>query len=286
MAKFQYVRANNLDEAVTLLSEIGVRSIVIAGGTDLLVQARQGSLSIDRVVDISRITELKVIREEKSVIIGAGVTFTELLKSSIVQTHATLLAQACRRIGSLQIRNRGTIGGNVANAALCADTLPALVCLEADAVIVTASGEKRIPVTDFVIRPHKTQLGAGELIKAFVFDPPPADSHSAFERIGRRRAMVISRLSLAGIGAMNDKGRIRMMRLVPGSAFPWFRRVKVVEEMLLDEIPSEELFIAAGQKMAACFMEVSGKRWSSPYKQKALAAITERSLRQIVGVEK
>lgn len=290
MSDFGYVCAHSLDEAVTLLNESSVRSRVLAGGTDLLVQARTGPVNFDRVVDVTRVPELKIIEVDghgvgrgANVTIGAAVTFTQLLASPLIQSRAPLLALACRHIGSVQIRNAATLGGNVANAAACADSVPALVCLDAQAILVTRDGELRWPVAELITGTHKTKLPPGALIRAFTFEPQPDGSRAAFERIGRRRAMAIARLSLAALGARGADGRITLARLVPGAAFATFRRARAVEEMLVGQPPSEELFIAAGRRMAELFMAESGRRWSAEWKEKALAALTERALRQVVG---
>ena len=289
MNDFGYVCARSLDEAVALLNEPCVRSRVLAGGTDLLVQARTGPVSFDRVVDVTRVPELKTIEVNghgvgrgANVTIGAAVTFTQLIDSPLIQAHVPLLVQACRHIGSTQIRNAATLGGNVAIAAACADSVPALVCLDAEAILVTRDGEQRWPVAELITGTHKTKLPPGALIRAFTFESPEG-SRAAFERIGRRRAMAIARLSLAALGACGADGRITMLRLAPGAAFATFRRANAVEEMLVGQSPCQELFAAAGRRMSELFMAESGRRWSAEWKEKALAALTERALRQVVG---
>jgi len=287
MTDFGYVCARSLDEAIELLNEPGRRSRVLAGGTDLLVEARSGPVDFDRVVDVSRVPELKVIETDGAadgrVVIGAAVTFTRLLSHDGLRACAPLLVEACGYIGSPQIRNAATVGGNVANAAACADSVPALVCLGAEAVIATASGELRWPVSELITGTHKTKLPPGALIRAFTFDVPPAGSRGAFERIGRRRAMAIARLSLAAMGMRASDGTMAWVRLVPGAAFARFRRASVVEEMLAGRPASGEVFAAAGQRMAELFLSESGKRWSAEWKEKALAVLTERALQRVAG---
>ena len=158
MSEFTYVRAQSLDEAVALLSEPGVHSRVLAGGTDLVNQFRQGEVSCDRVVDVAHVPELRHIEDGDPIRVGAAVTHAEIAESALLRERAPILVRACGQIGSPQIRNIATIGGNVANAAACADTLPVLVCLEARAVVVSAWGVERIPVTDFVTGVYQTQL--------------------------------------------------------------------------------------------------------------------------------
>ncbi len=287
MSDFGYVCAHSIDEAIRWLNEPKYRSRILAGGTDLLVEARSSPVEFDRVVDITRIPELATIEVDGTpgspIVIGAAVTFTRLLRHEGLRTHAPLLVEACSAIGSPQIRNAATLGGNVANAAACADSVPALVCLDAEAIIVSADGETRCPVAELITGTHKTQLAPGALIRAFVFNSQPEGCRTAFERLGRRRAMAIARLSLAALGERSPTGEITSMRLVPGAAFARFRRARAVEDALIGQAPSPELFVMAGRQMADLFLAESGRRWSAEWKEKALAALTERALRRVVG---
>ena len=287
MPEFGYVCAHNLEEALGWLNEPGWRSRVLAGGTDLLVQARSGPVNFDRLVDVTRLPELNTLEVSADpggpVVIGAAVTFSRLLRHAGLRAQAPLLVEACSAIGSPQIRNAGTLGGNVANAAACADSVPALVALEAEALIVSPAGETRCPVAELITGTHRTQLPPGSLIRAFRFAVPPAGSRHAFERLGRRRAMAIARLSLAALGGCDAQGQVAWLRLVPGAAFATFRRVRAVEESLVGQRPDPEGFVAAGRQMAGLFLAESGRRWSAEWKEKALAALTERALQRVLG---
>jgi carbon-monoxide dehydrogenase medium subunit len=234
------------------------------------------------VIDIAHVPEMRVIEANGQVRIGAAVTHTEIASSPVLLEKAPLLVMACRQIGSPQIRNIATIGGNVVNAAACADTLPALVCLEASAIVVSASGERRIPVSDLVTGVNRTSLSPDSLVQAFVFDAPPPGSRMDFQRIGRRRAMSIARLSLAAIGKRDSQGQVSLLRLVPGAAFARFRRATAVEELLIGQEPTNSLIFDAGKKMAGLFIQESGGRWSAPYKERTIAALTVRALREVL----
>ena len=138
MERFGYVRAGSIGEAVSLLNEPGLKSRPLAGSTDILLQLRHDPHYCDRLVDISLIPELHRIEQREGwVYIGAAATFSEVLNNPIVLDTASVLVQACLTVGAVQIRNMGTLGGNVANAAACADSLPALVCLDAVAHFLT-----------------------------------------------------------------------------------------------------------------------------------------------------
>jgi CO/xanthine dehydrogenase FAD-binding subunit len=284
MERFGYVRANSIAEAVGLLNETGVASRPLAGGTDLILLSRVEHIC-DRVVDISLIPEMhRITRDGSRVIIGAGATFSEVVESSIVQETAPLLAQACRQVGATQVRNMGTIGGNVSNAAACADSLPALVCLDAVARVVTPRGEDDLLVADLVLGPNRTKLPAGGLLVSLSYASPQPGSRGAFLKLGRRNAMAISRLTVAALGRVDAQGKIVEARLVPGSATPHIQRFPGTEASLIGHVPSRELCEQAGGAAVAEMAAITGRRWSSEYKEPALQSMVTRALSIVFGL--
>jgi xanthine dehydrogenase FAD-binding subunit len=282
---FDYVRATSCAEAVAFLSDPTHVSRLLAGGTDLMVLRHKGEVHWDRLVDISQVPEMRSIsQQDGAIVVGAAVTHAEIVEHPLIQRHLPLLADACHSIGSPQIRNRGTIGGNVANAAACADTLPALVCLEAVARIVTKDGEMTMPVKDVVVGPNRTSLPAASVIRDFFIPIPPAQARMAFFKIGRRQVQSISRLSLACLGWLDADGRVAEVRIVPGACTPQTRRFDQAEAVMLGEVPTEELVRKAGQAGAAQMVAITGRRWSTPYKELALPALIERALRKVFGL--
>lgn len=285
MERFGYVRAADIGQAVALLGEPGVRSRVLAGGTDLLLQLRHEPDLCDRLVDITAIPALHAItRQDGRVIIGAAATFSEVMESPIVQETAPLLAEACRQVGAVQIRNMGTLGGNVANAAACADSLPALVCLDAVARVLTVEGEQEWPVSDLIVGPNRTRIPPGGLLVSLAYRIPPQGSRGVFLKLGRRNAMAISRVTVAALGRLDDSGRIADARLVPGSVTPRITRFAAVEGFLLGQIPGQALCEEAGRRTVAEVARVTGKRWSSEFKEPALLAMVTRALMQVFGL--
>lgn len=283
MARFDYVRAHSLDEAIRLLNQPGKISKPLAGGTDILVYVRQQAPWFDRLVDISQLPALKIIeRDDTSVRVGAGVTFTEVIESELLNQIVPFLVEACRSVGSLQIRNLGTLGGNVVNAAACADSLPPLVCLDAVAYLRSAEGERQIPVSELVTGPNRSHVGDGELLTHFSFAVPPQGVYSAFIKLGRRKAQSISRLSMAAMGRTSPEGVVDFVRLTPGAATPRTTRFKEVEAMLLGAEPTQTLLVEAGQKVAALMIDITGRRWSTEYKEIAIKALAERALRRVL----
>jgi CO/xanthine dehydrogenase FAD-binding subunit len=282
MGQFQYIRASTVKEAVDLLNEPGLKSRPLAGGTDILLQLRHDPHYCDRLVDISKIPDLHLIEQKDEwVNIGAAATFNEVLKSPIIKATARVLEQACISVGAVQIRNMGTLGGNVANAAACADSLPALICMDVVARFLTPAGEQQLPVTQLVSAPNKTILPPGALLISLRYPVPAPGCHSAFLKLGRRNAMAISRLTVAALGCLDEKNHIVEARLVTGSATPHIERLTTVEQALIGKQPSPELFHSAAKQTVDEMVRLAGYRWSSEFKVPALTAMTERVLAQV-----
>ncbi len=288
MERFEYVRAHDVADAVGLLNEPGIRSRVLCGGTDLLLSVRPdvggpAPVDFDRVVDVSLISEMKAVSSSGRFSLGSALTFTEVLEDESVCRRVPFLAQACAEVGANQVRNMGTLGGNIANASVAADTLPVLVCLDAVAVIATADGERREPVSELVQGPNRTSLATGELIVAFEFDRLPKGASTVFLKLGRRNAMVIARMSVAAVGRLDDEGRVDVIRVAPGSILARTRRVTEIESSLMGRIPTDDLLAAAGRSMAETMIADGGRRWSTGYKEPVIAGLTTRTLAAVLN---
>lgn len=279
-----YVRPKTLDEALAKLNQPDLRVRVLAGGTDLLRGLKRRVNGIDLLVDVAEVPDLKRIdgTGDGRIVLGAGVTMTEILESPSLVERVPLLADGCRVVGGPQIRNQATVGGNVANGAACADLTTVLVCLEADALVVSAAGERRIPVADLVAD-LPGGLPDGSLIRAFEFTPPHPAETTAYLRLAPREAMSIARAALAILGGLGDDGRVTSLRLAWGAVFPHPRRVPEVETILHGRKLEDGVLQEAVRVMENVFLQESGDRWSAPYKRNVVTAFTERGLRQVLG---
>ncbi|MCS7060700.1 MAG: FAD binding domain-containing protein [Anaerolineae bacterium] len=283
---FDYIRAKSIDEAVALLNDPHCVSRPLAGGTDVLVQVRHGPPSFQRLVDISRVPEMKIIEQRgDEIYIGAAVTYTEIIESRLLQETATCLVEASRLVGGPAIANAGTLGGNVANAAACADGTPPLVCLDAVAHIRSLNGWRAAPVAELITGPHQTALHRGELITHFTFPILPSSARSVFLKLGRRNAQAIARLNVAAAGGLGADGRINFARVVPGSTLSHLRRFVEVETLLIGEAPSTELCETAGAEAGRVMVEATGRRWSTEYKEIALHGLVACALRRVFHLE-
>lgn len=285
MPKFDYVRAQSIEHALSLLADPAHRSRPLAGGTDLLVLIRHQAPNFDCVVDLTRIEDMKRIeRRGDAVYLGAAATFTEVAESPVLQEFAAGLVEAALTVGGPAIRNTGTLGGNTINAAACADGVPSLVCLDAVAHLASTGGTRELPIAGLVTGANRTALQPGELLTHFTFPLPPPGARQAFSKLGRRNAQAISRLSMAAAGHLDEHRCVDYVRLVPGAAMPTPRRFPDVEKMLLGQAPTDELLAQAGARTAELMLEVTGRRWSTEYKAVAIQALVERTLRRaLVG---
>jgi CO/xanthine dehydrogenase FAD-binding subunit len=284
MTNNQYVRATQINEAIHLLNEAGVKCRPLAGGTDLAILLRLNPTLCDRLVDISLIPEMHMIQQKgEQVSIGAASTFSEVLESPIVAKTAPLLIQACSQVGAVQIRNVGTLGGNVCNAAACADSLPVLVCLDAQAHVRTQKGERVWPVAELIVEPNRTLIPPGGLLVSLSYQVPHPSSRSIFVKLGRRNAMAISRLTIAVLGRLDNYGKIAEARIVPGAVAPQIIRIKAAENILLGQLPSQQLYAAAAQRVNDEVIRLAGRRWSSEFKEPVLITMTQRALAQVFG---
>lgn len=271
-----YLAARHLEEALLGLDR-GAK--VLAGGTDLMVHLRRSRLYgaglPDKMVDVTGIPELnRLDLEADKPFLGAAVTFRRLETDKAVAKEFRLLAQGAATVGSVQIRNLATVGGNVANASPAADGLTALTALGASARIASLSGVRHLSLEELITGPNTTRLVPGELIVGFELDRPREGSVQRFYKIGRRRAVVIARMNLA----LSMDREMKDPRLVLGSCFPTPRRLTHVERLLASEPPGPKVWKEAGKMAAEQFVNACGWRASAPYKVPAVANLVFRTL--------
>lgn len=200
MQPFAYARPETLDEAVAMLAEHGAEARVLAGGTDLVIGLRDGSLTPVLVVDVKRIPELAPgIRAGAgdSLVIGATTAMTEIAAHPVIRREVAALAEAAAVVGSVQIRNRATLAGNLCNASPAADTAPALLVHGAVVVVAGPDGTRRIALDDFFVRSGVTALGPGELVTAVEIPAPASRIASAHQRRTRRRGHDLASVTVA-----------------------------------------------------------------------------------------
>lgn len=279
MKTFDYIACDSVGVACSVLDERGGSARILAGGTDLVLEMRRPGASPDAVVDISRIAGLRGISlHDGEISVGPLTTHAEISRSLTIRTRAGFLAAAAGAIGSTQIRNRGTIGGNIMNAAPCADTVPPLVALGARLTLCSLRGERVVDIEGFFDAPYRSLARENEVLTLIRFRPAPADARSVFLKLGRRNAVSIARLSVAALVERDPEGIITGARIVPGAAAPQWRRIADAEELLRGKRPSVSLFAEAGKLVSETVVGMAGRRWSTEYKEPVLAVLVRRAL--------
>ncbi len=272
-ACFDYCVPTDLNEAVAILGQYREKARILAGGTDLIIALRKREISPEILVDIRKISELKEIKRDGCYLsVGAAVPFAGLINHPLVRELAPLLAQAASQVGSPQIQNRGTIGGNVSTASPAGDMLAPLTALEAEILVAGVGGTRRIPIDKFLDRRGPERLQPGEIIcQSLIPLPGSRETRSAFVKLGRREALAISRMSLALYLEIREAS-IGKARLALGAVGPTPFRVNEAEETMVKEglgVEAEKLMEQVSAAVAASL----GDRPSAPYKNIAVKGV-------------
>jgi CO/xanthine dehydrogenase FAD-binding subunit len=225
MATFAYARPTTIAQAVATLDHYGPSARVLAGGTDLIIGLRDGTIAPEVVIDLKRIPDFRPsIREDDGrLIFSATAVMTDVTQHPTVQGRFAALAEAAHVVGSVQIRNRATLAGNICNASPAADTAPALLVYGARVVAEGPDGERVIPIADFFVRSGETELRRGELVVAIELPLPEQPVGASFLRMTRRRGT-----DLASVTMCVAVDRSGVTRVAYGSVGP--RPYLVVDE--------------------------------------------------------
>jgi len=277
MRPFDLLIPGTVEEALALLADPSGRPI--AGGTDLIPLMQAGELRLQRAIDLSRLSSLRGIRHdgEGLVRIGALTTHAQLASSALLWERATVLAQAARSLGGVQTRQRGTLGGNLANASPAAYVALALLALEAQVTLRSLRSTRQLPLSEFLTGPGQTACHDDELLTRVSFPLPGPASGSAFHKLGRRSAMTIAVVSVAAV-LVCENSLIQDARIALGSVAPTAIRAPQAEGLLRGQPPGETLFYRAGQVAQHEARPIDDFRASAEYRRRMVAVLTRRAL--------
>ena len=278
MFAVDYIRPQTLSEALAFLNDHAADTTILAGSTDVMIAIRAGDLKSRYLLDVSRLPELHQIEMRGGELtIGAGVTITALGRSEIIGRHAPALQIAADKFAGRQVRNIATIGGNVAHCSPCGDTVPPLLIHDAEAVVVNPQGRRTVPIEEMAAGPYHCSLRPNELITCFVLKPKPeAVDFVDFQKIGRRKALAIARMSMAAMVARENDRSIAFVRLALGSCTPTPHRFRAIENFLLGKNPDENLLWEAGRMLSEGMLGITGRRPSATYKEPAIRGLFVR----------
>ncbi len=282
----EYLFPSSVEEALAMLAEREGRARLVAGGTDLIIELTEGRRAADCLVDITRILELgKITMEDEMIVLGANVTHRQASESPLVQERATVLAQACHAVGSLQIRNVGTLGGNVVNAMPAADGSTALLALEAEAEIANGTGRRWVPLPDLFAGPGVSTVDSTkEMLTALRFQALGERQGSALERIARRRALALPIVMCAVVVTLSAGGEnFESARIALGPVAPVPFRASQAEEGLRGAPASLETMARAGEiAMQESHPRSSLLRASREYREEVIKVLVRRGLERAV----
>jgi len=283
MRQLEFFQPETLEKALDILADKTDNIKVLAGGTDLVVQLRDNSLSenISSILDISRIKSFKEIKNnDGEITIGSLVTHEELLNNKLFSNKLPFINEAASAVGSPQIRRRGTIGGNICNAAPCADSVPVLAALDAEVILASKSGKRKLSLTEFIDGPYRTNLKPDEIMTSIKFFMPEPGVGTSFMKVGRRKALAISRMSVAVMLRKDQTGIVNEFYLSTGSVTPKPTRLPEAERVLLNKEPTEDLINETAEKVAQIMIATSGYRWSTEYKEPVIKTMVIRAIKQ------
>lgn len=281
---YMYYAPRTMPELLKLLAEKKAGAMILAGGTDVMVDIRAGHTP-ECLVDVTRVPEMKGIRREGDMIhVGPATTFTEIAESKIIREGAFVLAQAAASVGSPQIRNRGTVGGNIVKGSPAADSVPAMVALEARLRLASDAGEREMGLEEFLLGVCKTAISPGEVLAGISFKALAPKTGSAFVKLGRRNALAISRVSVAAIIGYDEKAMICTdCRISVGSVAKNPFRVRTAEDIWQScslTHDNRDLCVEAALREISATL---GERASAVYKKKAGPAIIRRAVDSALG---
>ena len=280
MAEFTYQKPRSLREALGLLNKNKTRARVIAGGTDLVLQMKQRLLKPAVVVDVKNIPDLNRLewRKRGGLRIGAAVPLSKLLAFEPIQEEFKLLYQACGVIGSAQIKNRATVGGNICNAAPSADAAPALICLEAKAVLKSSGEMRKVALDKFFVSPGKTVIRDGEILTEIQIPAPPANTTGYYLRHTTRAEMDITVAGAASWLELTKEGKVKKIRIALSAVAPVPLRSYQAEGVLKGKIMTAEAIEAAAEVAAAEASPITDVRGSAEYRRELVKVLTRRTL--------
>lgn len=283
--RFDYLEPTSIKDAVSLLTQYSGKAKVIAGGTDLLVQIRNKAIKPEYLVDIECIPGLGYIRYDSSrgLSIGALTTNRTVEKSAEVRQNYPVLSQAASQLASVAIRNVGTIGGNLCNAAPSADTAPSLIGLEAKAKIVGPGGERIVPLEDFFTGPGETVLKVGELLTELRLPIPSPSTKGVYKKHSMRGSIDLAIVGVAAIMTMEGE-LCRDAKIVLGAVSPTPMRAKQAEKVLKGKKITDALVEKAANMASTESRPITDVRASAEYRREMIKILTKRAVMEATAI--
>jgi carbon-monoxide dehydrogenase medium subunit len=284
LPKFNYLAPATLDEALSLLAQYKSKARVIAGGTDLVPKLKRREVKApEYVIDLKGIPGLDKIRQDiGGLTIGALVTIGVVESSPLIQQKFAILAQAAQSMASPQVRNRGTIAGNICNAVPSADSAPALLTLGARLKLISRKGERTINIEDFFTGPNRTALTDEEILLEIKIPDMPPKSKGVYLKLSPRRAMDLAIVGAAVVVVPED-GICKDIRIALGAVAPTPLRTMKAETVLKGQKFNDNLIEKAAKAAAAETSPIDDHRASAEYRRDMIEVLVKRAIKQAIG---
>lgn len=281
MNDFQYAAPDTLDKATSLLAEYGSRARILAGGTDILVQMREGKRTADMVVDVKHIGELMAVElNGHGLRVGASVPCYRLYEDAAVKDAYPALTDAARIIGGWQIQSRASVGGNLCNSSPAADSIPPLIVHQAIAEIASKTGRREVPVVEFCTAPGRNVMKDGELLVSLKLPAPAPHSSSAYLRFIPRNEMDIAVVGAAAWVQLNAAGdTIEQARIALAAVAPTPKLAKDAGDWLAGKQTDDATLAEAGERAKAVASPIDDMRGTIEYRRHLSGVLTNRALR-------
>jgi len=277
---FEYYAPETIQEASKILKEHGSDAVALAGGTDVIVKMKEGTRRPKHIVNLKKIPGLSGIKKTaEGIEIGALTKIREVEKSALIKEEYPVLHEAARVLGSVQIRNLATIGGNICNASPCADSAVGLLSLDAVAHIVGLEGERNVPLVSFFLGPGRTVLAPGEILTSVIVPKTAPGSKSAFNRVARV-SMDLATISLAAVVTMKN-GVVEDSRFAWGTVAPTPMRTEDVEEFLKGKKLTDEVIEEAAELASKSIKPREKGRSNGPYKRRVAKGFIVETLSKL-----
>ena len=278
----QYIQVSSVDEALQWLAQHGERARLINGGTDLLIEIERRIRAPAVVVDISRIVGLDEIRVADDVVtLGAGVTHNQVVAHPLLRERAFALVRACWEVGAPQIRNRGTLAGNLITASPANDSIAPLWALGATVTLRSTRGERRLALPDFFTGVRRTAMSADEMLTSISFPLPAPGVRSTFLKLGLRRAQAISVVMVAVLLDADDSGQVRSARITLGAVAPTIVAASEAQAFLTGKRLDDASIAEAVRLATLASRPIDDIRGSAEYRRDMVRVYVARALREL-----
>lgn len=278
-------KTESIEEALELLNKYSEKAIIIAGGTDLVIELRNKKIDPEVIIDVSGIEEIKYIREENGeIFLGAATTFTEIGCSELLDDRLKGLKKSARLVGSPLIRNRGTIGGNICHGSPAADIVPPLLALDARVIIRSEKNTREEKLEDIFLGKGKVDITSNEMLTDIVFKKPNENGRLGFSKLGLRNALAISKICIAAYVELDDDNKIENIRIASGALGVNGLRERSVEEMMTGRtLDQETLELGVSAQVRAVEERLAG-RPSLEYKGEAVKSLLREAIEHATGI--